>query len=120
MRLQRSRILLIGSAVLAALVLALYSTNSAADKSFTLRMEDEQRKSWNASFNKLMAESFDSLECKADASLKVPFAKGCVDAGDVVLCCDSWTIWLKCTGEGGWQQGDIDGSSCSKRTKPKK
>jgi hypothetical protein len=108
------------SGVLVALSLGLVATESSADKNFTLRMEEVSRKMWEADFNKLTARPFEKLSCKPDARMTMPFAEGCVDAGDESICCDSWKIWMKCSDDGKWTQGDIDGESCKTTPRPKR
>ena len=114
----RKRALVLVCAVLAAFAFALISNDSSADKSFTLRMEEDTRKDWDKSFNKLLAEPFENLTCKSGAGLSMPLGNGCVDAGDHEICCSSWKVWLNCK-SGAWTQGDIDGGNCSKKAKPK-
>jgi hypothetical protein len=112
--------MVVAASLLALAGTALMATESAADKSFTLSMQEPQRTTWNKGFNKLVAEPFKAIRCAEDAKLDVPAGEGCVDAGDVEICCKSWSLRLECKSDGRWEQTSIEGASCDKRPTPKK
>ncbi len=106
--------LVITVSLLALAATALLSGGAAADKSFTLAMEDRPRHAWDKAFNKLVAEPFEAVRCAADSDLELPAGEGCVDAGDLEICCQTWTLNLRCN-QGKWEQKSIEGASCQKR-----
>ena len=112
--------IVVAASLLALAATGLMASESAADKSFTLAMQDGQRQSWDKAFNKLVGEPFKQVRCAADSKLDLPAGEGCVDAGDIEICCKSWSLRLKCSGEGSWQQQSIEGASCDKRPVAKK
>ena len=108
----------LAAAVAIAAALGLQAATSAADKSFTVAMEENERQAWEKSLSKIFAEPFAKLQCKAGQRNDLAVGKGCVNAGDTAICCESWTIVIECSANSEWQQKAIDGSSCTSKKIP--
>jgi hypothetical protein len=116
----KKRRLIAGAALLTVAALGLHSWAAAASKSFTLAMEDSARAKWDASFSKIVAQPFSTIECASGKKNELAAGSGCVDAGDSQICCSAWTLIVQCTDEHKWQQTAIEGSGCERKPTPSK
>ena len=93
---------------------------STASQSFTMKMENEARKAWNKSFNKLLNEPFGAqLSCVDKSRQVLKQGQGCVDMSDTEkMCCRSWKLNIVCDG-GKWKQTTIDAEDCNRKKKTK-
>lgn len=110
------RSMVLGAAALAAVGLGYVTGSSAASKNFTLAMEDSARDRWDKSFNELVAEPFSKVGCVPDKKLAIGLGDGCVDTGEQLICCKTWSVNLRCHPDKTFKQSDIEGFSCE--TKP--